>query len=102
MEGGREGAKALATLIDLWNDNGGARDLIRRTMVLADCKLLMMSSKTPDYIKNLAGTLSTLITGIPSGSSVPDATSGSYGHVNVIVPRPSRVYLADKEIALDS
>ena len=65
-----------------------------------DCKMLMMSPKTADYVKNLAGSLLTLMSGIPAGSSVPDFTSGSYGHVNVIVPRPSRVYAADKEIAL--
>ena len=100
MEGGAQGAKALAALIDLWNDQEGAKDAIRRTMVGIDCKMLMMSPKTPDYLKNLAGTLLTLISGIPAGSSVPDFTSGSYGHVNIVVPRPSRVYAADKEIAL--
>jgi len=102
MEGGREGAKALATLINLWNDQAGARDAIRRTMVLVDCKLLMIMPNTPDYIKNLAGSLVTLMSGTPTGSSVTDEVSGSYGHVNVIVPRPSRVYAADKEIAIES
>ena len=100
MQGGAQGAKALAALIDLWNDQEGARDSIRRSMVGMDCKMLMMLPKTPDYVKNLAGTLLTLMTGIPTGSSVPDFKSGGYGHVNIVVPRPSRVYAADKEIAL--
>jgi hypothetical protein len=100
MQAGAQGAQALATLIDLWNDQEGARDSIRRTMVGMDCKMLMMLPQTPDYVKNLAGSLLTLMSGIPSGSSVPDIKSGSYGHVNIVVPRPSRVYAADKEIAL--
>jgi hypothetical protein len=100
MEGGREGAKALSAVIDLWNEQAGARDMIRKSMVALDCKMLLTSPKTPEYIKELAGTLTTLITGTPVGYSVPDFKSGSFGHVTVVVPRPSRVYLADKETAL--
>ena len=102
MEGGREGAKALAGLIDIWNDQLGVRDSIRKSMVVVDCKLLMSMQKTPDYVKNLAGTLLTLITGIPAGSSVAEFKTGGFGHVNIVIPRPSRVYEADKEAALVS
>ena len=102
MEGGRNGAKALAALIDLWNERPGAREGIRKSMVAADCRLLMMSPKTPDYIKNLAGSLITLMSGLPVSASVPDSRSGSYGHVNIVVPRPRRVYLPDKEVAFST
>jgi hypothetical protein len=69
-------------------------------MVLLDCRMLLMSPKTPDYVKNLAGTLITLASGIPIASSSPDFSTGSFGHVNIIVPRPSRVYGPDKQVAL--
>jgi hypothetical protein len=100
LQGGREGAKALAGLIDLWNENQGIREAIRSSMVLGDCSMLLMMKKTPDYVKNLAGTLMTLISGIPVWSAVPDFASGSSAHVNIVVPRPSRTYRADKQLAL--
>jgi hypothetical protein len=100
LEGGRSSAKALAGLIDLWNEHKGSREAIRASMVMADCMGLMMMKKTPDYVKNLAGTLMTLISGIPSWAALTPMTSGSDAHVNIIVPRPSRVYKADKEMAL--
>ena len=100
MQGGRSGAASLAGLIDLWDQQLGWRDLIRKSKVNVDCRLLLSMQKTPDYIKNLAGSLLTLMTGAPVSTSVSDPASGSYGHVNVIVPRPSRTYLPDKEIAL--
>ena len=99
MQGGRSGATALAGLIDLWNEQLGFRQLIRDSHVIADCKLLLNMPKTPDYLKNLAGTLITLISGMPAASSSADFKSGSYGHVTVVVPRPSRTYLSDKQIA---
>ena len=100
MEGGRSAGKALAGLVDLWNEHQGARESIRKSMVLIDCRLLLMNRKTPDYVKNLAGTLITLASGAPVAVSAPDFNSGSFGHVNIIIPRPSRVYLPDKQIAL--
>jgi hypothetical protein len=102
LQGGREGAKALAALIDLWNEKEGARGQLRATGVMADCRILLMDPRTPDYIKNLAGTLMTLMSGIPISASVPDIMSGSYARVNIVIPRPKRVYLADKEIALST
>jgi hypothetical protein len=102
LQGGREGAKALAALIDLWNEKEGARGQLRATGVMADCRILLMDPRTPDYIKNLAGTLMTLMSGIPISAIVPDIMSGSYARVNIVIPRPKRVYLADKEIALST
>ena len=69
-------------------------------MVSLDCNALLMMKKTPDYVKNLAATLMSLISGLPVWSSVTDFTTGSNAHVNIVVPRPSRVYRSDKQIAL--
>ena len=99
MQGGRAGAAAITALIDLWNEQFGFRKLIRDSHVVADCKVLMSIPSTPDYIKNLAGSLISLISGMPVATSSADFMSGSYGHVNLVVPRPSRTYLSDKQIA---
>jgi len=100
LEGGRGAAKALSTLINLWNQQKGTRKSIKNSMVMVDCNALLMQSNTPDYLRNLAGSLMALISGLPAWSSITDQKSGSNAHVNIIVPRPSRVYRADKEIAL--
>ena len=102
MERGRNGAAALSSLIDLWEQRYGWREQIRKTKVDLDCRILLSLPSTPDFIKNLAGTLLTLMTGAPVSASVPDFKSGSYGHVNIIVPRPSRTFLPDKEVALST
>ena len=100
MEGGRNAAKALSGLIDLWNEHKGSRAAIRNSMVMMDCNALLMMKKTPDFVKNLAGTLMSLVSGLPVWAAVADFTTGSNAHVNIVIPRPSRVYRADKQIAL--
>ena len=67
-------------------------------LLLLKCKRLMSSPETPDDTRALAGSLITLLTDVPVTSESSDSKTGSYGHVNIVVPRPSRVYGADKEI----
>ena len=100
MAGGRSGTKALAGLVNLWNEHKGSREIIRKSMVMMDCLILLKKKDTSDYTKNLAGTLMSLITGVPVYSNVPVFSTGSDAHVNIIVPRPSLAYKADKAIAL--
>ena len=38
----------------------------------------------------LAGSLLTVVTGMPVVSEIADEKTGSYGRVNIVVPRPSR------------
>jgi len=52
---------------------------------------LMEKESTSDENRNLAGSLLTRLSGGPVASEVSDS-EGSSGHVNVVVPRPSRVY----------
>jgi hypothetical protein len=100
MSGGRTGTKALAGLVNLWNEHKGAREMIKKSMVMMDCLMLLKKKDTSDYTKNLAGTLMSLITGLPVWSNVVEFSTGSDAHVNIVVPRPSVVYRADKVIAL--
>ena len=55
----------------------------------------MQKKSTPDYVRGLAGSLISKITNLPVISEISDAASGSYGHVNVVLPAPSRVYAGD-------
>ncbi len=48
-------------------------------------------------MRGFAGSVLTLLTDLPVVSET-STKEGSYGHVNIILPRPSRVYGADAEI----
>ena len=95
--GGRKAKKALMRLIGLMSEPN-AKPLMMVSGVLFKCKRLMSSPETPDDTRALAGSLITLLTDVPVTSESSDSKTGSYGHVNIVVPRPSRVYAADKEI----
>lgn len=59
-------------------------------------RILKMES-TPDQVRQMAGSVLTHITNSPVASEVSD-THGGAGHVNIVVPRPSRVYSADAAV----
>lgn len=66
-------------------------------MIGAKLRDLMRRESTPDSIRNLAGSIMTHISNAPVASSVA-SSEGSSGHINIIVPRPSRVYHPDAAI----
>ncbi|CDJ66465.1 hypothetical protein, conserved [Eimeria necatrix] len=45
-----------------------------------------------------AGSIVTTVTDLPVASDVTDTKSGGFGHVNVVLPRPSRVHRSDRII----
>ncbi|KAK1443318.1 hypothetical protein BgAZ_201940 [Babesia gibsoni] len=61
--------------------------------------ITLMRESVPDETKVIAGSIMTELTGLPVASNIPDTTSGGFGRVNVIVPRPSRVHRADYDMA---
>ena len=77
---------------------------MRSAGIVSSCKLLMSRESTPDTVRSLAGSMITLLTNYPVASEITggnficsiilflDVNSGSYGHVNIVMPRPSRVY----------
>ena len=95
--GGRKARMALMRLIEL-TSQPSAKLMMVSAGLLWNCKALMSATETPDDTKALAGSLITLLKDLPVTSTATDEKSGSYGHVNIVVPRPSRVYRADKEI----
>merc|ERR1711957_975857 len=60
------------------------------------CATLMKQPASSNELQRLAGSLVTLLTGMPVISEISDDNSGSYGHVNIVIPRPSRLYRADQ------
>ncbi|CAD7975011.1 unnamed protein product, partial [Amoebophrya sp. A120] len=47
----------------------------------------------------MAGSLITFLTNMPVSFQSSDSATGAYGHTNIVLPSPSRVYGAEEEIA---
>merc|ERR1711972_210209 len=80
--GGRKARAALIRLISLSAKQPSAK--------------LMKSATSSVELQRLAGSVLTLISGMPVTSELSDDKSGSDGVVNIVMPRPSRVYAPDK------
>ena len=93
--GGYAAYRALSSLLTLAGEPNGRMAMHLYTPLLAKLKTLMGRESTPDQIRILAGSVITLITNMPVSSQISDAKSGSYGRVNIVLPRPSRVYSPD-------
>merc|ERR1739845_78412 len=92
--GGRTAKKALAQAIGMISEPD-AKTTMKASGLAAAAAKLMSRPSTPADASGLAGSLITLLTDMPVTSTVSDEKTGSYGHVNVVVPRPSRLYGAD-------
>ena len=92
--GGQTAEHALIRLNSL-AASGAARVAMQVSGTMGRAKKIMQREETPDYVRGLAGSLLTKITNLPVVSESSDASSGSYGHVNVVLPAPSRVYAGD-------
>ena len=73
-----------------------AKAIMKVSGVLAAAAELMSRPETSDSVQRLAGSLITLNSDMPVTSEISDDQSGSYGHVSIILPRPSRVYGPDQ------
>lgn len=92
--GGRTAKRALAQAIGMISDPD-AKTAMKASGLAAAAAKLMSRPSTPADASGLAGSLITLLTDMPVTSTVSDEKTGSYGHVNVVVPRPGRLYGAD-------
>ena len=92
--GGRTAKKALAKAIGMVAEPSAKSAILGSGLPAAALKLMGRPS-TPAETSGLAGSLITLLTDMPVTSEVSEEKTGSYGHVSVVVPRPSRVYGAD-------
>ncbi|CEL98045.1 unnamed protein product [Vitrella brassicaformis CCMP3155] len=98
LAGGRTAQQAMARLRTLWS-RPFAKELMKSLGTTMVCKNLMSREITPGRARWQAGSLITLLTDMPVVSSISDVATGGYGHLNVVVSRPSRVHRADKAIA---
>jgi hypothetical protein len=87
--GGLSARKGLAGLLKL-AANPNARALLMPSVRKAS--ELAKRESTPDETRNLAGSLITFLTNTPVAFTSSDAATGAYGHTNIVVPAPSRVY----------
>lgn len=92
---GRRGVVGLLKLASLPN----AQAIMNLSTVIFKASTLAKRESTPDETRNLAGSLVTFLTGMPVAFQSSDAATGSYGHTNIYVPSPSRVYGPDAVLA---
>lgn len=96
--GGRKARDAVVRLIRETSEPD-AKDLMKAMGVQAAASRLMKSPASSTELQRLAGSVLTLLTGVPVSSEISDDSSGSHGQVNIVIPRASRVYRSDKTIA---
>jgi hypothetical protein len=93
--GGRKARAALIRLLRLGSEPN-ANTIMRVAGVEAAASRLMKSDESSEELQRLAGSMLTVLTGMPVSSELSDDKSGSYGRVNIVLPRPSRIYGSDR------
>jgi len=98
-----KGYSARKALIGLTNlvaepDFKAAAVVNLKSGLMKALKEYMEDESTPDQMRTAAGSILTRITGLPVAVSSADVNSGSYGHVNIVLPSPSRVYQPDEVV----
>lgn len=92
--GGWMATKALTRLVSMTADPN-AKTVMIGAGVEAAAETLLKRPGTSDRNIALAGSLLTMLSGMPVAVEVSDE-AGANGHVDVIIPRPSRVYQSDE------
>lgn len=94
--GGWMATKALTRLVSMTADPN-AKSVMIGSGAEAAAETLMKRPGTSDRNVGLAGSLLTMLSGMPVAVEVSDE-AGANGHVDVVIPRPSRVYQSDEVI----
>jgi hypothetical protein len=92
--GGVVARRALEKLLSLAAGAGSQGAVVASGAARAAAALLQRRS-TDETNRALAGSLLTLLSGMPVAAEVSDEVSGAGGHVEIVLPRPSRVYGPD-------
>jgi len=87
--GGAQAEQALAKLLFIAS-RPNAKVVMRSAGVAASASRLMKSPSSSSRLQRLAGSIITILTGMPVTSQISDERSGSYGRVHIVMPRPSR------------
>ena len=70
----------------------GAKEKMNASLLIPAAARFAKKESTSDYDRDMAGSLITLLSGKPIIFQSSDAESGSYGHTNIVVPSPARIY----------
>ena len=89
--GGHTAKQALRELSALAADPAGRSEIVASGAVRAAETLLKRPSSS-SALRGAAGSLLTLLSGMPVASSVADERTGGGASVDIVMPRPSRVY----------
>ena len=93
--GGHTAKQALRELSALAADPAGRSSVVASGAVRA-AETLLKRPSTSSAVRGVAGSFLTLLSGMPVASSVADERTGGSASVDVVVPRPSRVYGPDR------
>ncbi|KJP86128.1 hypothetical protein AK88_04251 [Plasmodium fragile] len=97
LAGGRLAVRALSRLKTLASAFEN-RQLMKKLGTPMATLIMLQRESTSDRDRWLCGSILTLLTDLPVVSDLADIRTGSYGHVNVIMPRQSRVRSPDRHI----
>ena len=94
------GRKARDALVRLLQEAPGpnAKELMKAMGVQAAAARLMKSPASSTELQRLAGSILTVLTGMPVSSEVSEDATGALGQINIVVPRASRIYGPDKTV----
>ena len=92
--GGYLARRALEELAAL-SGEAGAGDLMLSAGAAHAAARLLKRPSSDEGNRAAAGSLLTLLTGMPAAAVIANDVTGSGGHVEVVLPRPSRVYGPD-------
>ncbi|EPR62581.1 hypothetical protein TGME49_262090 [Toxoplasma gondii ME49] len=95
LSGGRRADSALARLKTLVS-RPYSKKLMKALGSPMSALFLMQREATPDRQRWLAGSILTLVSDLPIATDIADSATGGFGHVNVVLPRPSRVHRIDR------
>ena len=92
--GGHVAKAALEQLVALASDPG-LRGVVASSGAPRAAATLLQRQSTDEAIRAAAGSLLTLLSGMPFAAAVSDVATGAGDHVEVVLPRPSRIYGPD-------
>ena len=92
--GGHVARRALEQLVAFASDAGARKDIVASGAPAAAAALLKRRG-TVEADRALAGSLLTLLSDMPVAAEVSSELTGGDGQVEIVLPRPSRVYRPD-------
>jgi hypothetical protein len=96
--GGYNAARAYASLTNtIAEPNAKTVGQLFSPVLLRALRTQMLKESTPDQMRTAAGSIVTELTGLPISSTV-QTKEGAFGHVNIVLPSPTRVYGADESV----